>query len=85
MIGIMRPLIGGVFGFVLLLLLNSGISIFSLTAGNATAALANLIILGFMAGFFERFVPDILDVTKEKILDSNGDSLQTNNSPQSNP
>ena len=67
-IGIMRPLIGGVFGVIILCLFNSGFSIFTLSDDYVNKIISNFIVLSFIAGFFERFVPDILDQTRNKIL-----------------
>ncbi|MEL6717536.1 MAG: hypothetical protein AAFP82_02385 [Bacteroidota bacterium] len=67
--GLIRPFIGGVFGALILILFNSGFSVFTLiNESSETRVLANFVILSFIAGFFERFVPDILDQTKNKIL-----------------
>lgn len=68
LIGVIRPLLGGMFGILVLLLFNSGFSVFSLVAENETRILSNFLILSFIAGFFERFVPDLLDQTQNKIL-----------------
>lgn len=73
-IGIMRPLIGGVFGILILILFNSGFSVFTLSGEDVTKVLSNFIILSFIAGFFERFVPDILDQTKNKVLSEEEES-----------
>ena len=66
-IGIIRPVIGGVFGILILILFHSGFSAFSLI-GDELKIMSNFIVLSFIAGFFERFVPDILDKTKNKVL-----------------
>ncbi|MEL7123621.1 MAG: hypothetical protein AAFO07_29535, partial [Bacteroidota bacterium] len=71
-IGIIRPLIGGVFGALMLILFNSGFSAFSISDDNQTILLSNFILLSFIAGFFERFVPDILAQTAKKV--KSGDS-----------
>jgi hypothetical protein len=79
-IGLIRPFIGGVFGGLLLILLNSGLSIFDITGTEPNKAISNFIILGFIAGFFERFVPDILDKTKGKV--AAGDAPGTEGNPE---
>ncbi len=66
LIGVFRPLIGGVFGAIILILLVSEFSIFELGNTGGSKTLSTFIILGFIAGFFERFVPDILAQTKNQ-------------------
>lgn len=68
LMGIIRPLIGALFGGLILILFNSGFNVFTLTADSIPKVVSNFLILSFIAGFFERFVPELLDQTKDTII-----------------
>ncbi|MGH2865324.1 MAG: hypothetical protein ACRDJX_08770 [Solirubrobacteraceae bacterium] len=58
--GALRPMVGGIFGFVIYLIIRAElISVFVLPKHNATA-LAYVAVFAFVAGFNERFAQDVL-------------------------
>lgn len=72
-LGIMRPLLGAFFGVIVFALLHSGL-IFSVLVPQQDEAIFFFSITGFLAGFSERWAPDMLAVTEKRIIPKTGGS-----------
>ena len=64
--GIFRPVVGAVFAVVLVALLKS--SILPFNVGDSVLA---TYVIGFLAGFSERFAPDMLDLSRRQMGETN--------------
>jgi hypothetical protein len=60
LIGLIKPFLGGGFAFFIYLLLNSGISPIEIKGQSASRNFYGFLALAFIAGFSERFVPDLI-------------------------
>lgn len=60
LIGLIKPFLGGGFAFFIYLLLNSGISPIEIKGQSMSRNFYGFLALAFIAGFSERFVPDLI-------------------------
>jgi hypothetical protein len=60
LIGLVKPILGGSFAFFIFLLLSSGVSPIELKGKPSTSYFYGLLTLAFIAGFSERFAPDLI-------------------------
>lgn len=81
LIGSFRSILGGVFAIIIYALLESSLieSSFIPTDGSTQKDLFYLIV-GFLAGFSERLVPDMLDTAKNKLSEQSKDSSKVESS-----
>ncbi|MCB0212910.1 MAG: hypothetical protein KDJ52_26445 [Anaerolineae bacterium] len=63
LIGVIRPLIGAVFAVIIIMLLKSAL-VANFVQINPGPDNLTLLVLGFLAGFSERFAPDLLDTAQ---------------------
>lgn len=59
-IGMIKPVLGGSFAFFIFLLLNSGVSPIEIKGKGTNTYFYGFLALAFIAGFSERFVPDLI-------------------------
>jgi hypothetical protein len=69
-IGLIKPILGGSFAFFIFLLLNSGVSPVQINGKNERDSnyFYGLLAVAFIAGFSERFVPDLISQTEKKLV-----------------
>ena len=68
LLGIFRPILGGVFAIILYALLESNLITSSFIPSGPNEKALFYLIVGFLAGFSERLVPDMLDIAGNKLL-----------------
>jgi hypothetical protein len=69
-IGLIKPTLGGSFAFFIFLLLNSGVSPIQINGQNKEDSnyFYGLLAVAFIAGFSERFVPDLISQTEKMLV-----------------
>lgn len=69
-IGLIKPILGGSFAFFIFLLLSSGVSPIKINGQNEEDSnyFYGLLAVAFIAGFSERFVPDLISQTEKKLV-----------------
>ncbi|MEB3189614.1 MAG: hypothetical protein VKL42_04640 [Snowella sp.] len=69
-IGLIKPILGGSFAFFIFLLLNSGVSPVQINGKDQgdSSYFYGLLAVAFIAGFSERFVPDLISQTEKKLV-----------------
>lgn len=72
--GALRPVIGAVFAVVLFMIIQSGVISVSF-AGRTAVTISLIVVLGFVAGFSERLVSDMLLVTERGMREATGGPL----------
>jgi hypothetical protein len=70
LIGLSKPILGGSFAFFIFLLLNSGVSPVEIPGKSEADSkyFYGLLAVAFIAGFSERFVPDLISQTEKKLV-----------------
>ncbi|MEB3190308.1 MAG: hypothetical protein VKL42_08185 [Snowella sp.] len=74
LIGLLKPILGGSFAFFIFLLLNSGVSPVQIK-GQGSNYLYGFLAFAFIAGFSERFVPDLISQTEKNLTQSQSQGL----------
>jgi len=76
-VGIFRPILGAIFALVVYAILQSGllaVNILNTSAGepNSTNSIVFFYyVVGFLAGFSERWVPDIIEIAQKRVSETN--------------
>lgn len=70
LLGVVRPVLGAVFAVIIVILLKSEL-VPNFVAANVDQNIPTLLVVGFLAGFSERFAPDLLDTAQGGL--SNGE------------